>query len=112
MKVIRNGTGWDIAFDMVFTDKHTAVTIARRIAPLLATLVRDAVDASMCEGVAAAQDTRVNVRAAASATEGQNQHGMGPQVQQPADGAPTPYSTHSIAARVRAMGLSVSSGAD
>jgi hypothetical protein len=112
MKVIRNGIGWDIAFDMVFTEKDTAVTIARRIAPLLATLVRDAVDPSMCKHVAAAQDTRPNLSAAAFETEGQNRHGMGHHAQQPADGAPTPYSTHSIPARVRAMHLSVSSGAD
>ena len=49
MKVTRNGSGWDIAFDMVFTDKETAAIIAQRIAPLLSTLVRDAVDASMCK---------------------------------------------------------------
>ena len=51
MKVIRNGTGWDIAFDMIFIDKQTAAIIASRIAPLLPTLIRDAVDATMCKQV-------------------------------------------------------------
>jgi hypothetical protein len=97
---------------MVFTDKNTAVTIARRIAPLLATLVRDAVDPSMCEHVAAAQDTRPNLSAAASETEGQNGESVRCQAPQPPALAPTVYAMHSIAARVRAMGLSVSSGAD
>ena len=47
MKVIRNVVGWDIAFDMTFTDKQTADMIAKRIAPLLPTLIRDVVDSGM-----------------------------------------------------------------
>lgn len=57
MRVIRHESGWDIALDMVFTDKHTAQTIAERIGAALHALVRDAVDASMC-GRKTAKDAR------------------------------------------------------
>ena len=49
MRVIRYGSGWDIALDMVFTDQATAGTIAARLLPAIHALVREAVDASMCE---------------------------------------------------------------
>jgi len=107
MKVIPNGSGWDIAFDMVFTDKATASTIAQRIAPLSSTLVRDAVDASMCERLSVPRRTRVNPSAADSESEGQELHSQA--LQPTVKVAPSVYS---IAARVRAMGLSVSLGAD
>lgn len=55
MRVIRHESGWDIALDMVFTDKHTADTIAKRIQHAVHALIRDAVDASMC-GRKAAND--------------------------------------------------------
>lgn len=48
MRVIRHESGWDIALDMVFTDKHTAEIIAKRIQHAVHALIRDAVDASMC----------------------------------------------------------------
>jgi hypothetical protein len=105
MKVIRNGIGWDIAFDMAFTDKATATIIAQRIAPLLATLVRDAVDASMCEHLAATQDTSVNVSASALETAGQGLYTQARLTHRPCDVAPAIYATHSITSRVRAMGL-------
>jgi hypothetical protein len=47
MRVIPNGSGWDIALDMVFNDKRTAFTIAQRIGYALQALIRDAVDTSM-----------------------------------------------------------------
>jgi hypothetical protein len=122
MKVIRNGTGWDIAFDMVFTDKGTAAIIAQRIAPLLSTLIRDAVDSSMCRQLVAAEDRREDRRddrrehtrehtqedlsAAAPALRDQDLHTPSRLKQQrPVDVAPAVYATHSIASRVRAMGL-------
>jgi hypothetical protein len=49
MRVIRLDSGWDIALDIVFTDKDTAYTIAERIQHPLHALIRDAVDASMCK---------------------------------------------------------------
>jgi hypothetical protein len=49
MRLIRYGSGWDIALDMVFTDQVTAKTIAARLLPAIHALVRDAVDASMSE---------------------------------------------------------------
>src|SRR5512133_947491 len=49
MRVIRCGSGWDIALDMVCTDQVTAGTIAARLLPAIHALVREAVDASMCE---------------------------------------------------------------
>jgi hypothetical protein len=55
MRVIRHESGWDIAFDMVFTEKHTAAIIAKRIQAALPALVREAVDAGMC-GRKSAQD--------------------------------------------------------
>lgn len=48
MRVIRYGSGWDIAVDMVFTDRKTAETVAERIRHAVTALIRDAVDASMC----------------------------------------------------------------
>jgi hypothetical protein len=57
MRVIRHESGWDIAMDMVFTDKTTAHTIAQRIRHGVHALIRDAVDASMC-GCKAANVTR------------------------------------------------------
>src|ERR1700761_1867780 len=104
MKVIRNGTGWDIAFDMVFTDKSTAATIAQRIAPRLPTLVRDAVDPSMCKRPAAPQSTLLSISAAFSERDAQELPGEGPQTQPSFNVAPSVYS---IASRVRAMGMSV-----
>ena len=47
MRVIRHESGWDIALDMVFTDKHTADAVAKRIRNAVHALVRDAVDPSM-----------------------------------------------------------------
>lgn len=47
MRVIRHQSGWDIALDMVFTNKETAKTIAERIQHAVHALIRDAVDASM-----------------------------------------------------------------
>jgi len=49
MRVIRYGSGWDIALDMLFRDQVTAETIAGRLLPAIHALVREAVDASMCE---------------------------------------------------------------
>jgi len=57
MRVIRHESGWDIALDMVFTDKTTAHTIAQRIRHGVHALIRDAVDASMC-GSKATNDDR------------------------------------------------------
>jgi hypothetical protein len=54
MRVIRHESGWDIALDIVFTDKKTADTIAHRIQYAVHALMRDAVDASMCGRKAAA----------------------------------------------------------
>jgi hypothetical protein len=109
MKVIRNGIGWDIAFDMAFTDKATATIIAQRIAPLLSTLVRDAVDASMCGPVLAAHDTHEDSREnllADPLSEDQALHTpQRPTQQRNVVVAPAVYATHSIASRVRAMGL-------
>jgi hypothetical protein len=117
MKVIRNGTGWDIAFDMVFTDKATATIIAQRIAPLLSTLIRDAVDASMCGPVLAAPDTHEETREdthedsrenllGAQLSEDQALHTpREPKQQRNVVVAPALYATHSIASRVHAMGL-------
>ena len=48
MRVIRHESGWDIALDMVFKDKNTADTVARRIQHAVHALIRGAVDASMC----------------------------------------------------------------
>lgn len=48
MRVIRHESGWDIALNMVFTDKKTAETVANRIRHGMAALIRDAVDDSMC----------------------------------------------------------------
>lgn len=48
MRVIRHESGWDIALDMVFTDRKTAEIIAERIQHAVSALVRDSVDASMC----------------------------------------------------------------
>jgi hypothetical protein len=48
MRVIRHESGWDIALDLVFTDKTTAETIAYRIRQAMHALIRDAVDSSMC----------------------------------------------------------------
>jgi hypothetical protein len=120
MKVIRNGIGWDIAFDMVFTDKVTATIIAQRIAPLLSTLIRDAVDESMCGPVLAAQDTHEDAHEssrenalAAGLSEDQARHTPErPKQQRHVVVAPAVYATQSIASRVRAMGLELSSGAD
>src|SRR5512133_2273169 len=53
MRVIRHESGWDIAFDMVFTEKHTAAIIAKRIQAALPALVRGAIDPSMCRRKAA-----------------------------------------------------------
>jgi len=53
MRVIRRGSGWDIALDMVFTDEAVAKTIAARLLPAIHALVREAVDPSMCERKAA-----------------------------------------------------------
>jgi hypothetical protein len=113
MKVIRNGAGWDIAFDIVFTDKATATIIAQRIAPLLSTLVRDAVDASMCGPVLAAHDTHEGTPEdsrenplGAQLSEDQALHTpQGPKQQRNVVVAPAVYATHSIASRVHAMGL-------
>jgi hypothetical protein len=113
MKVIRNGTGWDIAFDMVFTDKATATIIAQRIAPLLSTLIRDAVDASMCGPVLAAPDTHEETHEdsrenllGAQLSEDQALHTpREPKQQRNVVVAPALYATHSIASRVHAMGL-------
>ena len=49
MRVIRYGPGWDIALDMVFADQVTAEKIAARLLPAIHSLLREAVDASMCE---------------------------------------------------------------
>lgn len=49
MRVIPNGSGWDIALDMIFNDKHTAFIISQRIEHALHALIRDAVDTSMVE---------------------------------------------------------------
>jgi hypothetical protein len=48
MRVIRHESGWDIALDMVFTDKDKAEIFAKRIQHAIHALKRDAVDASMC----------------------------------------------------------------
>lgn len=53
MRVIRYGSGWDIALDMVFTDQATAGTIAARLLPAIHALLREAVDASMSPSNAA-----------------------------------------------------------
>jgi hypothetical protein len=47
MRVVRHESGWDIALDMVFTDKKTAEIIAKRIQYAMPALVRGALDASM-----------------------------------------------------------------
>ena len=57
MRVIRHESGWDIALDIVFNDKHTADIVAKRIQNAVYALIRDAVDTSMC-GNKAAVDTR------------------------------------------------------
>lgn len=59
MRVIRHESGWDIALDMVFTDKKTAETIARRIQHAVQALIRDAVDASMCGNKPAADEREI-----------------------------------------------------
>lgn len=109
MKVIQNGTGWDIAFDMVFTDKATAAIIARRIAPLLSTLVRDAVDASMCGHPVVPQHTRQDRRDDVSAAPEAEDQALHPPLRvkqkRPVDVAPAVYAMPSIASRVLAMGL-------
>lgn len=46
--MIRHESGWDVALDLVFTNKQTATTVANRIQHAVQALVRDAVDASMC----------------------------------------------------------------
>lgn len=49
MKVIRNGTGWDIALDIIFKDKDTATILARRIEHAVYALIRAGVDERMGE---------------------------------------------------------------
>jgi hypothetical protein len=48
MRVIRHESGWDIALDMVFTEKKTAEAIAERIRHAVHALIRGAVDETMC----------------------------------------------------------------
>lgn len=48
MRVIRHESGWDIALDMVFTDKQTAAIVSERIRHAVRVLVCSAVDPSMC----------------------------------------------------------------
>jgi hypothetical protein len=50
MRVVRHGSGWDIALDMVFNEKHTAEIIAQRLQHAVSALVRSAVDPSMSRG--------------------------------------------------------------
>lgn len=47
MRVIRHESGWDIALDMVFTDKQTAAIIAQRIRNAVHVLICNAVNTSM-----------------------------------------------------------------
>jgi hypothetical protein len=47
MRVIRNGTGWDIALDIVFKEKQTALEVARRMEHGVYALLRAAMDESM-----------------------------------------------------------------
>ena len=109
MKVIRNGTGWDITFDMVFIDQNAAAVIAARIAPLLPTLIRDAVDISMsaqtCQGIAV--DGTVSSTPAPIGSTWAKQQAL--QERKAAKGVSTPsYHAASIVSRVRAMNLSAS----
>jgi hypothetical protein len=105
MRVIRNGTGWDIAFDLLFAEKATAEIIARRIAPLVATLVRDAVDASMGRRLAP-KDTRTIVSASGLAIEAHAAQPARQEEKQAEPGVPlTVYSMHSITPRARQLGL-------
>lgn len=51
MRVIKNGLGWDIALDLVFTEKQTAAMVGARIQHAIHALVRGAVDTSMRTGI-------------------------------------------------------------
>lgn len=64
---IQYGSGWDIALDMVFSDRVTAGTIAARLLSAIHALVREAVDASMCERNVAKKGFQRNCLAADSA---------------------------------------------
>jgi hypothetical protein len=68
MRVIPNGLGWDIAVDMVFTDKQTAAIIAKRIRHAVHALIRGAVDETMCSGRTAARDERGETLSATAGT--------------------------------------------
>src|SRR5689334_1833013 len=109
MKVIRNGTGWDITFDMVFTDQKAAAIIAARIAPLLPTLIRDAVDISMsaqaCQGNAV--EEKLSSTPAPTGSTWAKQQAL--QDRNAAKEVSTPsYPVASIVYRVRALNLSAS----
>jgi hypothetical protein len=113
MKVIRNGVGWDIAFDMIFTDKQTAAIIARRIAPLLPTLIRDAVDASMLDqaprGIVAEREhpnTSTRTSDLSAKESPRIDHKAAREVFRHV------YAAASIVSRVEAMGISVASAAE
>jgi hypothetical protein len=47
VRVIRHESGWGIELDMLFADRQTAETIAKRIRHAVYALVRGAVDESM-----------------------------------------------------------------
>jgi hypothetical protein len=113
MKVIRNGVGWDIAFDMIFTDKRTAAIIATRIAPLLPTLIRDAVDASMLGQAppdVVAERELPNTSTPTSDLGAKEWSGTDRQAAR--ESFTHVYGAASIVSRVQAMGISVSSAAE
>ena|SRR5690242_8530454 len=114
MKVVRNGVGWDIAFDMIFTDKQTAAIIARRIAPLLPTLIRDAVDASMLDQAPPRIETAKGFPNALALIKERCTREWLPIADSnaPREAAPSTYPAASIVSRVQAMGISVSSAAE
>jgi hypothetical protein len=79
MRVVRHGSGWDIALDMVFNEKHTAEIIAQRLQHAVSALVRSAVDASMSRG---APGTARNAREEAQSATVKPAHREHPDVRQ------------------------------
>lgn len=56
MRVIRNGSGWDITVDVIFKDKATATVLAGRIEHAVLALIRAGVDEGMGERARAARE--------------------------------------------------------